>query len=43
MSVVSIARTFVRNIVRRQTVERELDDELRAYVDLLATGCWGRP
>jgi putative ABC transport system permease protein len=28
-------RTFLRNLLGRATVERELDEELRAYVDLL--------
>src|SRR5205085_725807 len=29
-------QTFLRNLAGRATVERELDEELRAYVDLLA-------
>ena len=36
MSIFSWLRTSVRNLTGRTTVERELDDELRAYVDELA-------
>jgi predicted permease len=35
MSLFSIIRTFVRNLTGRAGVERELDEELGAYVDLL--------
>jgi predicted permease len=35
MSVFSHFRTSVRNVAGRATVERELDDELRSYLDLL--------
>ena len=36
MSILSWLRTSIRNLLGRSTVERELDDELRAYVDELA-------
>lgn len=35
MSILSRLRGLARNLGRRRDVERELDDELRAYVDLL--------
>ena len=35
MTFVSRLRAAARNLFRREHVERELDDELRAYVDLL--------
>jgi predicted permease len=36
MRFVSRARAAVRNLLQRDAVERELDDELRGYVELLA-------
>src|ERR1700733_9382797 len=36
MSLRSRLTSFARNLFRRPTVERELNDELRAYVDLVA-------
>src|SRR6476660_6718196 len=36
MSLFSRARTTARNVAERAGVERDLDDELRAYVELLA-------
>ena len=36
MSLLARARSAWRNLVHRDAVEHELDDELRAYVDLLA-------
>ena len=36
MSLYSAVRTVVRNVIRRRAVERDLDEELQAYVDLLA-------
>ena len=35
MSILSYLRTALRNVSGRSGVERELDDELKAYVDLL--------
>ena len=37
MSLLSRIRRLLRNLTGRAAVERELDDELRAYVDLLTT------
>src|SRR5215470_14357414 len=34
MSFLSHARSFLRNLFRRQRVERELDEELGAYLEL---------
>ena len=36
MSLFSRVRTIARNVAGRAAVERDLDDELRAYVELLA-------
>lgn len=36
MAILSRFRSAARNLLRRGRVERELDDELRGYVDLLA-------
>src|SRR5688500_15247996 len=36
MPLLARARSLWRNLTGRASVERELDDELRAYVDLLA-------
>lgn len=35
MSVLSRVSSFFRNMVRRRRVERDLDDEVRAYLDML--------
>ena len=35
MSMIARLRSLTRNLFRREAVERELDDELRAYVDAL--------
>ncbi len=36
MGILSLLRSLWRNLVHRDRAERALDDELRAYVDLLA-------
>ena len=36
MRLIAVVRSLWSNVVRRQDVERDLDAEVRAYVDLLA-------
>ena len=36
MTLWSRARSISRNLLRKQQVERQLDDEVRVYVDMIA-------